>query len=145
MSSTQKGGDLHPYVTGLIDLTGANPKQVLSLAKAIDEALDSAQGYGTSVVETSLTSPIKYGEIANLSSAAFALAAMVGEYSRWSLADAIHKGWSFSIIHCGNFRTPEVRAAKMPLALTDYNDLPASEKSKDDVAVEAVIIWASQQ
>ena len=117
MSVTLKGDDLHPFVSGLINLTGTDPQDVLSLAKAIDEALDAAQGYGTSVRDTSLVSPVKYGEIANLSSAAFALAAIAHNEGApsmvVSLEEAVHDGWAYSIILCHGFRSMEVREEKL--------------------------------
>lgn len=138
MDINPKGDDLHPFVAALLELTGTDPEDVLSLAVAIDEALDSAQGYGTSVVETSLTSPNKYGEIANLASAAFALAAVREGHD---LAEAIHDGWAYSIIFCGDFRSSEDRENRLELVAVPYWLLPEDQQSKDDVAVSAVKQW----
>ena len=145
MSVTLKGDDLHPFVSDLTQLTGTDPQQVLSLAMAIDEALDAANGYGTSVVETSLNSPIKYGEIANLSSAAFALAAIAHNEGDpdfiVSLNEAVHDGWAYSIIFCHGFRSMEVREQKLRLVAIPFWLLPEKEQEKDEDAVKAVREW----
>ena len=146
MSLTQKGDDLHPFVSALVSLTRTRPDDVLSLAVAIDTALDKEEGYGTSVCNSSLTAPAVYGEIANLSSAAFALAAIAhneiddGDF-RVSLNEAVHSGWAYSVIHCGNFRRPEVREEKLELVAVPFWLLPKSEQAKDQVAVTAVREW----
>tara|TARA_Y100000310_G_C20345064_1_gene651620 strand:- start:129 stop:581 length:453 start_codon:yes stop_codon:yes gene_type:complete len=146
MDINPKGDDLHPFVKQLIELTGTKPEDVLSLAVAIDTALDKAEGYGTSVCNSSLTAPAVYGEIANLSSAAFALAAIAhsekdDEDFIVSLNEAIHSGWSYSVIHCGNFHSSGKREAKLLLVAKPFWLLPRSEQVKDQVAVEAVHEW----
>lgn len=145
MDINPKGDDLHPFVADLTQLTGANPQEVLSLAMAIDAALDAAHGYGTSVEETSLTAPRSYGEIANLSSAAFALAAIAHNEKDSdfivSLNEAVHDGWSYSIIFCQGFRPMDIREQKLKLVATPFWLLPRDEQVKDEDAVEAILAW----
>ena len=142
--------ELHPFVVGLLGATQTKAEEVLSLAKAIDAALDDKYGYGTSVCDTSLTSPEVYGEIANMASAAFALAAlqyMATEASvgmPTTLFEAVHDGWAYSVIHCGDFRSSEVREEKLKLVALPFWLLSFEEKSKDVVAVAAITRWVSE-
>ncbi len=131
--------NLHPFVKKLVEDTNTEATEVLHLAKAIDKALDEAHGYGRSVCATSLTNPQSYGEIANLSSAAFALAAIA--HKNVSLLEAIHSGWSYSIIHCGEFRSSEVREEKLKLVALPFWLLSEEEQIKDVVAANAVTEW----
>lgn len=138
----QKGDDLHPIVAQLIADTRTDPEKVLSLAMALDAALDAAQGYGTSVVETSLVTPVKFGEIANLASAAFALASYYNlPGAGISLNEAIHSGWSYAVIHGQEFQTPEAIARRLKLVALPFWLLSDEEQAKDDVAAKAFREW----
>ena len=149
MGINPQGGDLHQFVLDLIIDTGySNTDNILSLAKAIDKSQDEEYGYGTSVCDTSLTDPQVYGEIANLASAAFALGAIKlnkecipYNSEPISMEEAIHSGWAYSIIHCGDFRSPEIREDKLKLVAIPFWFLPKEEQLKDKVAVQAVSQW----
>ena len=147
MDINPKGGDLHPFVVQLIEDTKNNEDLVYSLAKAIDKALDKAQGYGTTVCETSLTAPEKFGELANLASAAFALAAL--EHNRRdtrkgpevTLNEAIHSGWSYAVIHGAEFQSEADRNRRLGLVAKPFWRLPPEEQVKDEVACTATQEW----
>jgi hypothetical protein len=119
MSNTQKGGDLHPVVGELLSHTKNNEDLVLSLAIAIDVALDKEQGCGTGVSLNSLSSPKKFGEWANLCKAAFALAAWKHNRdggrrgAEVTLNEAVHSGWCYAVILGG--RIPNGRGPRAAL------------------------------
>ena len=147
MSSTQEGGDLHPFVAQLLADTATEVQMVLSLAESIDIALDRDQGYGTTICETSLSAPEKFGELANLSSAAFALAAL--EHNRRdtrkgpevTLNEAIHSGWGYAVVHGREYQTEEDRERRLGLVAKPFWRLPPKEQVKDEVACIATQEW----
>lgn len=147
MSNTQKGGDLHPVVGELLSHTKNNEDLVLSLAIAIDVALDKEQGCGTGVSLNSLSSPKKFGEWANLCKAAFALAAWKHNRdggrrgAEVTLNEAVHSGWCYAVIHGAGFQTEGDRERRFKRVAKPFWLLPPEEQVKDETAVAATQMW----